>query len=518
MALTLSNDTLVGALPFIKKLIDNQMPPDSQGQLSADNPQNVVPPGTEVNDFSQPSGSVLPFIRRQQQLGPMGPPVPPPEQDPGAQPPVLNVAGQDAPPAPPPQPPPDPMKDLSAAPAAAQGAPQLAGETKGHKLLRILTAGLQGGLNGVASNAQTYAQTGRNAGFGGGVYGSQMLPLQREALAGQNQHVAAETNLIGQQAKQLGQSVTIMTPNGPMVIPFALAKGALGASIGGQYKEGAATIGAKARTDAAQTGADARVKAAQMGLGPVADVPQDLQDQLGLPAKLPLKMLNTAESAANRPLTTLAGENDTFVVNKQTGEKRALGVGSPRIAAALARPVQIADADNPGETKFVSGGTAISTGAAGPQSASVQAPKAVAKKATSGNWADQKIAFNTAIQHAELLRDAAKALNNGDVRALSAISNQAKSQFGDPDLTNFQAIANAYNHEITSVISKGHITDNEVKSGDRTLPADANYQTIDKVLKSYQSLAQSKMTQLQKQIDEGMKGKTAKKSDPLGIL
>src|SRR4029077_16708551 len=77
-----------------------------------------------------------------------------------------------------------------------------------------------------------------------------------------------------------------------------------------------AQIGAGARTGAAQIGADARIKAAQLNLGPIAQVPQDLQDPLGVPPELPIKMLNQAESAANRPLTIVQGTQGPAIVNK----------------------------------------------------------------------------------------------------------------------------------------------------------------------------------------------------------
>src|SRR5262249_40915793 len=120
---------------------------------------------------------------------------------------------------------------------------------------------------------------------------------------------------------------------GKILSPYLGYEGKIGAAqIGGQSREAAAQtgaqarvqgaqIGAGARTQAAQTEADARVKAAQMNLGPMAAVPEDLQQQFGLPAQLPLRMLNQAESAANRPLTTVYGADDAYAVNRQTGAK-----------------------------------------------------------------------------------------------------------------------------------------------------------------------------------------------------
>ena len=134
-----------------------------------------------------------------------------------------------------------------------------------------------------------------------------------------------------------------------------------------------------------------------------------------------------------------------------------------------------------------------------------QTAKAVAPGGTVG---EEVNAYQTAIQHADLLRQAAKALHNGDTRALNSIKNQLSSQFGDPDLTNMQAISHVYQNEIQKMIAGGHITDNEITTNKATLPDNANYATIDRVLGSYQSLAQSKLDVRAKNVQQGLKGQT----------
>lgn len=183
---------------------------------------------------------------------------------------------------------------------------------------------------------------------------------------------------------------------------------------------------------------------------------------------------------------------------------------APRIAMTMSRPTQIAEVDaqgNPtGRILYETAGEAMSSGAMAPGSVPFQADKKVTISATSGPIADKITAFNTAIAHAALLKKAAEALNNGDSRTLAGLSNRLKTEFGDPDITNFDAIANAYNHEVTSVISKGHITDKEVEKGGGTMPSNANLATTNKVLDSYTSLMSSKMQQLQQQVEKGQKG------------
>lgn len=126
-----------------------------------------------------------------------------------------------------------------------------------------------------------------------------------------------------------------------------------------------------------------------------------------------------------------------------------------------------------------------------------------AKKARSGVWADTRLAYNTALDHSDLLLQAAKALNNGDVQALNSLKNKFKTQLGWDGQITYQAIANAYNHEVNSVISKGHITDKEVETGHATLPDNANMQTIQSVVSAYKGLMSSKRDELNKIIKAG---------------
>lgn len=126
-----------------------------------------------------------------------------------------------------------------------------------------------------------------------------------------------------------------------------------------------------------------------------------------------------------------------------------------------------------------------------------------AKKARSGAWADTRVAYNTAMDHADQLLAAAEAMKNGDTQKLNSLKNYFKTQFGSPDVSNFNAIANAYNHEVTSVVSKGHITDAEVATGHATLPDNASLDQIRGVAAAYKNLMQSKRDELDKVIKAG---------------
>lgn len=408
----------------------------------------------------------------------------------------------------------------SFAQAATAGAPPGAGNAmspglnKAGKLAVLLTNGLQGALAGRAASEQAVLQSGghRGGGVGTGFEAGMAMPWQRAGMAQDLAQKQAQTRVTQQQGD------LVQTPGGPM--PLSLAKVFYPAEIRAGAQENAAQtragaqvqgaqIGAGARTGAAQIGADARIKAAELNLGPIAQVPQDLQQQFGLPAELPLKMLNQAETAANKPLTIVQGENGPAIVNKAQagkgvgGTPRNLGIGSPRLGGGT----QVGDPNNPGDTRFTTMGNAVRNGAAGPQSASVQAPKAVIKSATSGPIATQITAFNTALQHADLLEKGLTALNNGDTRSLNSLKNFFRTEFGSADVTNVQAITNAYSREITKMLSAGHMTDAEIGSSGATMPTNASPQQMLGALQAYRKLATSKMQQLQGQVDQGMKGK-----------
>lgn len=128
--------------------------------------------------------------------------------------------------------------------------------------------------------------------------------------------------------------------------------------------------------------------------------------------------------------------------------------------------------------------------------------------APGGKGGEEALAFQTAIQHADLLKQAAKALNNGDTRTLNSLKNTLATEFGDADLTNFNAIKHVYENEVQKMIAGSHITDAELKKNDASLPDNANFETTMKVLNSYQALAQSKLTLRQKQEQLGKQGQT----------
>lgn len=135
---------------------------------------------------------------------------------------------------------------------------------------------------------------------------------------------------------------------------------------------------------------------------------------------------------------------------------------------------------------------------------------AAAQKARSGAWADTRVAYNTAIDHSKQLLETIDALNGGDVPKLNSLKNFFKTQFGSPDVPSYQAVANAYNHEVTSVVSKGHITDKEVEAGGSVLPTNASPKQLRSVVNSYNNLMKSKRDELDNVIKAGAGNKADK--------
>lgn len=221
--------------------------------------------------------------------------------------------------------------------------------------------------------------------------------------------------------------------------------------------------------------------------------------------RVPLKVKNTANEIVSRGLGTVSGTNDTYVVNKGTNQTTPLHIGSPRAIFAPENRIVpgAADPNNPGALTYMRAGTAMNTGALAPGAAAVGAAKTEAKSEVPTKIGDQIVAFNTMIQHAQLLRNAAQALNNGDVQTLAGLKNQFKNEFGYSGPITASAIADAYKGEVSNVINKGHITDQGNEKIAHTLdPSKQNYQTLDSVLGAYESLAKSKLNMLNQQANK----------------
>lgn len=235
--------------------------------------------------------------------------------------------------------------------------------------------------------------------------------------------------------------------------------------------------------------------------------------------RVPLKLKNTASEILNRGFATINTEEGVYERNRGTGSMTRLGSNPRMMFAPGERYIPAAmDPANPGVITIVKAKDAAAAGAQAPSSAAPAAAKATLKSAASGDIAKQSTAFQTAMQHADLLEQATKALGNGDERTLNTLKNKFQTEFGSADVTNWQAISNAYTREITAMLSKGHITNAEIESAGGTLPANASPQQILGAIHTYKALANSKMNILKQQTERGTQGKANFPTDASGGL
>jgi hypothetical protein len=387
------------------------------------------------------------------------------------------------------------------------GAPQQVNpaETKLGKLVHVLGAAAQGALAGYGQlNPAAGAQAARDIPFQA-VERQQQLRLQQ-----------------AQTALTQSQSQMVQTPYGPM--PAGMAKLIFPAMVRAGATTGAAQIKAQSAENVAQTNKRFQVVPniglfdtqtrqlvpnTEQGITITPEIAKDHElpeEFIGKPLTLEtLGVLTRGQALENAPVMGAAGP---ALVNKRTKEITPLGLGSPGVAAAQARPVPVAaDPTNPGAITYQSAGQAIGAGSASPQSAPTQAAKAVLKSAVAGPIGNEINANSTAILHADLLLSAANALNNGDQTTLNSLKNRFKNEFGAAGPITAQTVTNAYSREITKMLSSGHMTDAEIASAGGTLDVKRmSPQQMAGVLGAYRALAASKIQMRQQQVERGQQG------------
>jgi hypothetical protein len=410
------------------------------------------------------------------------------------------------------------------------------GLNKAGKLMTLLTSGLQGALAGRAASEQATVASGgrRSGGAGMGFEAAQAYPWQQLGRQLGAQQQEAQTGVLQSEAQNV--NIPGMGPT-----PGWLAKALGPAYIRGQAQQGAAQIGAQGKIGAAQIGnrfkvvpnvglfdtqaqggQGALIPGTEQGIVITPEIAKDYQlpeQFVGKPMSLSgLASVQRSSVFENIPEMTAEGP---IIINRRTAQATPVtGPGDQKYGpTGLAMPKEVADINNPGQTKIVPAGQSF--GQPGVGSASVQVPRAAARAEVPTKIGDQRVAFTTMIQHAELLRDAARALNNGDVQTLAGLKNAFKNEFGYSGPITAKAISDAYGGEVTNVIAKGHITDAEMAKTGKTLdPSKQNFATVDKVLSAYQSLAQSKMNMLNQQKQSAInqsQPKGAKQNDPMSI-
>jgi len=140
-------------------------------------------------------------------------------------------------------------------------------------------------------------------------------------------------------------------------------------------------------------------------------------------------------------------------------------------------------------------------------SKSYDVEKGVLKDFTSGASAKNLTAFNTAIEHAKQLDEAAKALTIGDNRSLNKIGNALGYEFGSDRTTNFNVIKSALSGEISKVFKGGQATDAEIKEVQGPFDAANSPAQLRGAIKNAVRLMNSKRDALKEQYESGKNAK-----------
>lgn len=314
------------------------------------------------------------------------------------------------------------------------------------------------------------------------------LPLEQQKLAAD---VAT-----AQQASQF-----VPTAYGPL--PMAVAKLLLPAQIKAESAQDVAGTQAASRELVARIGAASHEKIA--GVQGTLITPE-IQQRFGLPPEfLGTKMKVSDVAALNRgsmfrhvPLATGLGMMD---FDRQTQQVKPLTINGQQVPITQwGQITQVPDPDSPGNTKFATLGEARSQGMQGMGSAAFRVPLAQWLQEVVPHAGVTRMAFNTALDHANLLEQAIRALNNGDVQTLNRLGNRFKNEFGLPGPVTADAISEAYTREIAKMLTSGNLTVNDTKDVSKTLDPEGQSQEESLgVINAYRALATAKMQQLDKQ-------------------
>jgi len=407
----------------------------------------------------------------------------------------------------------------------------------------FLRAGAEGALAGRAAQEETIAASGgrRAGGVGTGFTAGYQLPFLRAATQQNLQRGSLENQLLQNQVSYAPYLNFLNAYKAQSEIGKNNAEaGKFGAEaqavpIKSQLEQ-AQALAARYKEDPG-TGQLVDLQSGQPfgnanGLAPLsAEEASVLGKQEG--DRVPIKLKNTASEIVNRGVRTVQANGRSLLVDNQGNTIKDLGVATP-LSVINANMGAFGNVDSPQVQAMVDQvgqgkidlPTALSSMRRNPAAAANfmgallqkypdfnQAQFGVSKKTmeyfTTGQGANELNAFRTAIAHADLLGQAAQALQNKDTRAYNTVKNALKTQFGDPEPSNFNVISNAYTREVTKALSAGHITDNEVKTQGATIPTNASLQQITGAVDAYKNLMLSKARLRMDQYENGIQGKPA---------
>lgn len=131
----------------------------------------------------------------------------------------------------------------------------------------------------------------------------------------------------------------------------------------------------------------------------------------------------------------------------------------------------------------------------------------VKKEFTSGDAAKSLTSFNTAIEHAKQLGQAANALDNNNFPLVNKLTNALGYQTGSDKTTNFNVIKNALTGEISKVFKGGGATDAEIEAVQGPFSAANSPAQLKGAVNNAVQLMNSKRDALQQQYQQGIQAR-----------
>jgi hypothetical protein len=144
-----------------------------------------------------------------------------------------------------------------------------------------------------------------------------------------------------------------------------------------------------------------------------------------------------------------------------------------------------------------------------PQSIAFQIDKAVTRYMTAGPGATNLNYFNTAVDHLQLLSEAADALENGDIQRLNQFGNAFARETGDPAPTNFETVKSAVTGELAKTFKGTGATDQEIAEINQAINQAESPDQLHGAINYYLRLMNGKLNALRSQYAAGKQGKPA---------
>jgi len=121
----------------------------------------------------------------------------------------------------------------------------------------------------------------------------------------------------------------------------------------------------------------------------------------------------------------------------------------------------------------------------------------------SGAGGKQIIAFNTVADHLNSIEELSKALENGDTQSVNRISNYLETQFGVPNVTNFNAAKQFVSGEVVKAITgtAGALKDRE--EAQRVLDAAQSPEQLQEAIDTTRKLIAGRTKALQREYEQG---------------